>query len=581
MDTLTLRSTRTRWLIAAIFAVFVAGLLLAVPAPAQAAPADEAAATPNAVAEIPFPAPEPFNAPLCAGETPEDPTNAQAAVSDLTRVWGARLENYNAGNPVILYGPSGQNGGTPNCAVRYIEDKGAVSEWIYCTDHQSKQCSVTNEDGELTEGGQVVGGLAGVGANDRLTTQQQTVITHIIQHDLVTTAFPDYDGLAASGSTLTADDTYQHRAAKQFLVWCVSDRGDFDKRIPNTDLGNYRIGQWCDTNMGADRQAQIAAAAAQNPQLSLTSEADSVEVGQTAHFTLTTNLYDQPINLTATGGDLRLCEQTDGGPTLTDGVLRVPSTDAEETTVALCATAETAGEVSVSARGEPTSTSHVTWAQSPGTDSITCQVYATLTGRTVPGVTAAAAIAFTPKAPTTGGFSIAKQVTGDGATQVPAGTEFTIRYAVDGDNPQTLQVTVGGDPTVVEGLPDGATVTLSEVDLPQLDQVTWADPSFTVDGEPVPTPATLTIGAGHVTEVTITNTAEPVVPETPTEEPTQPTPEAPTEQPTPDQDQGTTDSADRLPDTGAAGIWPIVGVAVVLLIIGGIALVVRRRGSKG
>lgn len=60
--------------------------------------------SPSAVDTPEPPVDAPFTAPTCAGDTFEDPTNnAGFAVVDLTHVFGARLDTYNAGSPVPLY----------------------------------------------------------------------------------------------------------------------------------------------------------------------------------------------------------------------------------------------------------------------------------------------------------------------------------------------------------------------------------------------------------------------------------------------------------------------------------------------
>lgn len=84
-------------------------------------------------ADVPSPpASEPFTAPLCEGETTYDPMAGDEfqGIDDLTRVWGQRLSDYNAGQVVVLYGKYGDTGGTPACGVRYVDGIGPVSEWM-------------------------------------------------------------------------------------------------------------------------------------------------------------------------------------------------------------------------------------------------------------------------------------------------------------------------------------------------------------------------------------------------------------------------------------------------------------------
>ncbi|ARU51142.1 hypothetical protein CBR64_06195 [Cellulosimicrobium cellulans] len=102
-----------------------------------------------------------------------------------------------------------------------------------------------------------------------------------------------------------------------------------------------------------------------------------------------------------------------------------------------------------------------------------------------------------------GGFSVAKEVTGDRADLVPAGTEFTVAYSYELDGTLVggyLQVPADG--TVVAGpqnLPVGTVVTFTEADLPEVPGVAWGVPTFS--------PPTVVVGDGQNTLVTATNTA--------------------------------------------------------------------------
>ncbi|MGN7701999.1 DUF5979 domain-containing protein [Cellulosimicrobium sp. 22601] len=102
-----------------------------------------------------------------------------------------------------------------------------------------------------------------------------------------------------------------------------------------------------------------------------------------------------------------------------------------------------------------------------------------------------------------GGFSVAKEVTGDRADLVPAGTEFTVAYSYELDGTLVggyLQVPADG--TVVAGpqnLPVGTVVTYTEADLPDVPGVAWGVPTFS--------PPTVVVGDGQNTLVTATNTA--------------------------------------------------------------------------
>ncbi|MFF3064572.1 DUF5979 domain-containing protein [Oerskovia sp. NPDC057915] len=102
-----------------------------------------------------------------------------------------------------------------------------------------------------------------------------------------------------------------------------------------------------------------------------------------------------------------------------------------------------------------------------------------------------------------GGFSMSKDVVGEAAGQVPAGTEFTVRFSYDLEGvPTSGTLTVSADGTVVDGpqnLRAGTVVTFEEIALPAIDGVVWGTPVFS--------PATITVGAGAKTAVTLTNTA--------------------------------------------------------------------------
>jgi choice-of-anchor A domain-containing protein len=106
-----------------------------------------------------------------------------------------------------------------------------------------------------------------------------------------------------------------------------------------------------------------------------------------------------------------------------------------------------------------------------------------------------------------GGFSVAKEVTGDRADLVPADTEFTVAYSYELDGTLVggyLQVPADG--TVVAGpqnLPVGTVVTYTEADLPDIPGVAWGVPTFS--------PQSVVVGVGENTLVTATNTANQAV----------------------------------------------------------------------
>ncbi|MFF3065520.1 choice-of-anchor A family protein [Oerskovia sp. NPDC057915] len=161
---------------------------------------------------------------------------------------------------------------------------------------------------------------------------------------------------------------------------------------------------------------------------------------------------------------------------------------------------------------------------------------------------------------TVGGFAIAKALDGEGSSQVPAGTVFTVRYSYTLNGTTVSQdVQVPADGTPVDGpqdLPEGTVVTFEEIALPGVPGITWGTPTITVDGQGT---NRLVVTGGSSAEVVVTNAADV----TPTPTPT-PTPSVPA-----------TPGAD-LPATGA-DIAMIAGLSVLFVAVGLTAVVARRR----
>ncbi|WP_395243228.1 DUF5979 domain-containing protein [Agromyces sp. MMS24-K17] len=111
------------------------------------------------------------------------------------------------------------------------------------------------------------------------------------------------------------------------------------------------------------------------------------------------------------------------------------------------------------------------------------------------------------------GFSVTKSLTGSGATTVPSGAEFTLRYQVNGGAPIDLVVTPD-TPSIVDDLAVGDVVTISEVALPDVDGITWGTPTWTVDGQPVEPDENgaveFTLVGGETIALELTNLAEAV-----------------------------------------------------------------------
>lgn len=316
----------------------------------------------------PSPVTEPFHAPMCEGTTPDDPTDADGPVSDLTEVFGQRLTDYSAGRVVVLYDTFGSNDGEypPLCGTRYVDGVGPVSEWMFCTDVEYHACGRTDENGNLVAEGQVLPPMEGIGANPRLNRDQEKVIAYLLQngHPFDAVGHSEWSGVDRAS---TADSG--SRDALQYLIWCVSD-ADWMSGTSFQDV--------CDANIDAAEQARILSLIPDDPQLMISFDEDAVEtltVGSTAEVTLTTNVYNQPIDFQVDGGVASVCS---GDAVLEDVNLVVAGSDpAVSTDVGICVTAATAGAVALQASATPPSTRHITWNQSAGTDTVDCQVYAT------------------------------------------------------------------------------------------------------------------------------------------------------------------------------------------------------------
>lgn len=138
-------------------------------------------------------------------------------------------------------------------------------------------------------------------------------------------------------------------------------------------------------------------------------------------------------------------------------------------------------------------------------------------------------------------FSITKEVTGAQADAARDAT-YTVRYSVKGSDapPTTMSVPVG-QPVVSARAPLGSTFVIEEIDLPEIQGVTWGE--WTIVGEGVVDGGDgtyeVTPGTTAGVELTLTNVANrtPVVTPTPTPTPTPvnptPTPVTPTPTPTP------------------------------------------------
>ncbi|WP_264029315.1 collagen-binding domain-containing protein [Cellulosimicrobium sp. SH8] len=179
----------------------------------------------------------------------------------------------------------------------------------------------------------------------------------------------------------------------------------------------------------------------------------------------------------------------------------------------------------------------------------------------------------------TGGLTLTKEVVGDAASAVPAGTTFTVVYDADGTTGE-LTVPVGGSATL-DDLPLGTEVVLWEPSFPDVDGVVWGEPAWHVDGAAVEPgdDGTVRVEIGTTADVAVvlTNTADEPAPPTPTDPatPTEPTtPTTPVVPTTPAHPAD--DGSDGLATTGAQA-GGVALAALVLVALGATVLVLRRR----
>lgn len=311
----------------------------------------------------------PFNAPLCEGTTDDDPTQVDpayhAGYTDLTAVFGARLDSYNKGNVVPLYDTTGNASGTypPLCGTYYDpETNSAKSVWMFCTDIDAHVCGDIGPGGTLHDAGQDVGELIDQANNPRLTADQERIIAWLITrgYDYVPNGGMNDTGATAADKTTTAN-----RMALQNLIWCVSD--------PDFAFGPFQA--VCAENLPPSEQAEILTKVPGTAvvNLSLTSQDAAATVGRRHVITLQTNVFNQPIRLTATGtaaGTLQVCE---GPGTLNGDDLTVSGTDPnQQITVKLCLQPTSTGSYGLEASVQAVQSDRLQW----GKASTDCQVFA-------------------------------------------------------------------------------------------------------------------------------------------------------------------------------------------------------------
>lgn len=395
-----------------------------------------------------------FLADACPGSTLFEPTEADPPVPNLLRVFGQRLDDYNDGRVAVLYDSYGSqdeypHGATtftaypPLCGTRFVADSSApsggraVSEWMFCTDRHSDVCGGTDPDGNLLSYGDIVNPLDPLSSNPKLVDrpEDEKLIAYLIQHGhsyagVGDQAWGGVDQAYAAGST-------DNRNALQTLVWCISDPAD-----PGSTSG---FAQTCEANMDADEQARLLALIPEVPTLELAfgGGGSSYRPGETATVALTTNLYHQPITVTADPAEaLSVC----GGPgVLTGTTLVVTGTDPEvASTVSLCLAGATVGTVDLAASASPASVSHIGWNQSrdneEGIDP--CQVFATFNEDDQVILHDLASVIFEDEATTT--------TTEDVATTTTTEDQGTTTTTADGGTTTTTQAG-GGSTTSTKG----------------------------------------------------------------------------------------------------------------------------------
>lgn len=355
-------------------------------------------------ADVPPVAASEFFAEQCVGTTMEDPTDARVQldpddadsplvpgpVPDLTRVWGPRLADYNAGHVVALYSAFGNNqtdGYPPVCGVRYVESEGGpVSEWMFCTHIWRSVCSGADADGNLLDkAGNVIPGHRAVGGNADLTPDQERLIAYLIRNGV-----PSYSGVGYYDygvSEARADAGSYERMSLQVLIWCITD--------PVTDLNATNSeddrAATCAALMPPEEQERLLALIPETPEVTLDfDEAGAPEVpGTPLVATLTTNIYEQPIRLDVTGG--ASVEVVSGDAVLSGSTLTVAAA-ADSATIVLRVTPASDQPVEVAATARPTQRSALTWNQ-PGVDEV-CQVFATFSELDAPEVSDSTRLAY-------------------------------------------------------------------------------------------------------------------------------------------------------------------------------------------
>ncbi|MGV0157043.1 hypothetical protein ACSW29_27255 [Rhodococcus sp. GB-02] len=271
-----------------------------------------------------------------------------------------RLADYNNGQVVPMYynrHPDVMEAIAPGtvCGVFELPGVGPTSEWMYCTDKHLDVCGQTTPEGEsgYWNGTEwvVTGSAKQLSGNPRLSEDQQLLVSYLLQNPHTYVDENGVAGIADNGNSW-------NRSNRQQLVWCASGNG---------------AGKVCQENLGQEERERILAIMKSTPALTISGpEHSEIGAGETATFSVSTNLYGIPLTVNApAGAAVTLCEPG-AGATLTGNTLTVTGTDTAGTEVRLCVTAETPGEVTISVAGQPNSHEKIRWNQA---DPV-CQVFA-------------------------------------------------------------------------------------------------------------------------------------------------------------------------------------------------------------
>ncbi|MFC8038936.1 hypothetical protein ACFUOZ_06235 [Paenarthrobacter sp. NPDC057355] len=306
-----------------------------------------------AVASAPPVAATSFEAPLCPGTT-------YMNASPDTTVTGTNLDNYNNGLVVELYNFEGEgtDGTTtlpPLCGTRYETEAeggpvggGPVSAWMFCTDVVLHSCfdgRPLDDDPEK---------------NADMTDFQRRVFAYVVQN-----GYQFNDGV--TNKFVRPDTNSSDRYRLQRLAWSIKDyanlTGTSTAICDNAGLSPDKINE---TFAFLSRPAV--------PQISVTPASQSQVIGQEGKITVTTNIAETPIKLTATNGTFALCPgEADGilnGDVLT---ISTPTSAGSSVDVDVCTTSQTAGTVSLDLSVLPVTEDSLNW-YSNGDDN--CQVFA-------------------------------------------------------------------------------------------------------------------------------------------------------------------------------------------------------------